>query len=430
MKNVKLSLIALAVAAGSAQIAVAAQADSKGFVEDSSLTLTNRNYYFNHDKQNGRVDAREWAHAMLLDYKSGFTQGTVGFGVDAFAYGVLKLDEQGGSTGNLYIKNDGDRESFGQIGGAAKVRVSNTVARFGNLQPNAPVFAAGGSRIKPQTAQGFELTSKDLGDVALQAGHFTAGTGWRGNDNKDLILASYAGIAADSVDYLGGDYSVNDNLSFSLYGADFEDVWHQYYGNANYTLPLAAGQKLNFDANLYRTVDSGNALAGEIDNTAWSLAAAYSIGAHKFTLAYQAVDGDEAFDYAGFGAEDSVGDSINLANSIQYSDFNGPGEKSVQVRYDVKMAEYGVPGLSFMARYVRGTDIDGSHADATGAYAGLYGSDDRESETNVEAKYVVQSGAAKDLAVRVRQAWHRGDASTGGDQNQLRVMLSYPISIL
>ena len=430
MKTIKLSLIAVAVSLSTAQLALASeQSDAKGFVEDSHLTLTNRNYYFNHDKKDGAVDGRDWAHALMLDYTSGFTQGTVGFGVDAFAYGVLKLDAHGRGAGNVAIDNQGDRDSFSHIGGAVKARISDTTLKYGILQPVAPVFAAGGSRILPQTAQGFQLLSNEISGLAVQGGHFTAGTGWRGNSNSDLILASYAGVAVDSADYLGGDYTVNDNLTLSLYGAKFEDVWRQYYGNATYNLPLDAKQALNFNFSLYRTDDTGSAKAGNISNTTWSLAAAYTLGAHKFTLGYQQVDGDEPFDYVGFGSENSVGDSIYLANSVQYSDFNGPGEKSVQLRYDLNMSSFGVPGLSFMARYIHGSDVDGTHADPSGAYAGLYGKDDSESETNVEAKYVVQSGPAKDLAIRVRQAWHRGDASLGGDQNQFRVMLKYPLNI-
>ncbi|XAF18875.1 OprD family outer membrane porin, partial [Pseudomonas aeruginosa] len=54
------------------------------------------------------------------------------------------------------------------------------------------------------------------------------------------------------------------------------------------------------------------------------------------------------------------GDSIFLANSVQYSDFNGPGEKSWQARYDLNLASYGVPGLTFMVRYINGKDIDGT----------------------------------------------------------------------
>ncbi len=143
--------------------------------------------------------------------------------------------------------------------------------------------------------------------------------------------------------------------------------------------------------------------------------------------------GDEPFDYIGFGENRSGGggDSIFLANSVQYSDFNGPGEKSWQARYDLNMASYGVPGLTFMVRYINGKDIDGTKVDSSSSYAGLYGEDGKHHETNLEAKYVVQAGPAKDLSFRIRQAWHRAKADEGeGDQNEFRLIVDYPLSIL
>jgi hypothetical protein len=129
----------------------------------------------------------------------------------------------------------------------------------------------------------------------------------------------------------------------------------------NLTTPFGGDTSLNTDFNIYRTTDTGDKLAGDISNTAFSLATALSfLKAHTFTLAFQKVNGDTPFDYVGVGKNNRGGDSIFLANSIQYSDFNGPGEKSLQARYDLKMAEYGVPGLSFMVRYVKGWDIDGT----------------------------------------------------------------------
>lgn len=43
---------------------------------------------------------------------------------------------------------------------------------------------------------------------------------------------------------------------------------------------------------------------------------------------------DQPFGYVGFGKNGpgDGGDSIFLANSIQWSDFNGPGEKSLQAQ--------------------------------------------------------------------------------------------------
>lgn len=231
-------------------------------------------------------------------------------------------------------------------------------------------------------------------------------------------------------DFIGGKYAFTDNFSTSLYGAELEDIWKQYYVNLNYTLPIADSQSLGFDFNYYKTKDEGKSLAGDIDNNTYSLAAAYTISAHTFTLAFQKVNGDTPFDYIGIGDNNKGGDSIFLANSVQYSDFNGPGEKSWQARYDLNMAEYGVPGLTFMARYLNGKDIDGTKAVGTD-YEGLYGEDGKHHETNVEAKYVLQDGPAKDLSFRIRQSWHRANADQGeGDIDEFRLIVDYPLSVL
>lgn len=251
--------------------------------------------------------------------------------------------------------------------------------------------------------------------------------------SRGELYATYAGQTAKSADFAGGRYAITDNLSASLYGAELKDIYRQYYLNTNYTIPLASDQSLGFDFNIYRTTDEGKSKAGDISNTTWSLAGAYTLDAHTFTLAYQQVHGDEPFDYIGFGGNGSGagGDSIFLANSVQYSDFNGPGEKSWQARYDLNLASYGVPGLTFMLRYINGKDIDGTKVDSSSSYAGLYGEDGKHHETNLEAKYVVQSGPAKDLSFRIRQAWHRANADQGeGDQNEFRLIVDYPLSIL
>ena len=158
-------------------------------------------------------------------------------------------------------------------------------------------------------------------------------------------------------------------------------------------MPLSNGQSVTLDGNLYRTLDTGSANAGTINTTAYSLAAAYSfLQVHTLTLSFQKIDGNEPFDYIGAGDNGAAaaGDSILLANSVQWSDFNGPGEASWALRYNLNMATYGVPGLSFMSRYINGSDIDGSHTPANSAYLGAYGNGAKEHETDVEVTYVVQ----------------------------------------
>lgn len=88
------SSLALAVALG----VLAQQAGAAGFVEDSKLSLSSRTMYFNNDNRDGGADNRESGQGFKLDYISGFTEGTVGFGVDAQALWGIHLDGAVAST--------------------------------------------------------------------------------------------------------------------------------------------------------------------------------------------------------------------------------------------------------------------------------------------------------------------------------------------
>ena len=220
-------------------------------------------------------------------------------------------------------------------------------------------------------------------------------------------------LGLTQADIAGVSYAFNDNLSAGLYGSNIEDQFQKRYLNVNYTLPLGE-QSLVLDLNAYRTRDAGRALSGAIDNNIWSLMAAYTIDAHTLSVGYQRSTGDTGYVYGADG-----GGTVYLGNSVQYSDFIGEDERSWQVRYDIDMAGFGVPGLTLMSRYVSGYGIDvGAVRDA------------KEHELDFEAKYVIQSGAAKDLSLRVRNAVYRADSVYSGDINEVRFIAEDPLSVL
>ncbi|WP_122660040.1 OprD family outer membrane porin, partial [Pseudomonas viridiflava] len=98
-------------------------------------------------------------------FSSGYTQGTVGVGVEAFGYFGLKLwgpDTYSGSTNLVTDRNGGNEGTLGKLGGAVKFRVSKTELKIGDMQPTSPVFAVGGSRLVPQTASGISLQSSEI----------------------------------------------------------------------------------------------------------------------------------------------------------------------------------------------------------------------------------------------------------------------------
>lgn len=422
MQVMKWSVMALAVAAGTTQLAMAsAQSESKGFVEDSSLNVLNRNLYFNRDfrdaPQGSQSKREEWGHGLIGTFESGFTQGTVGFGVDAFGMVGLKLDSGRGRVGTGALQGGTYEESkanddYSKAGGAVKLRVSNTVLKYGEQFVALPVLATDDSRLLPETAEGFLLTSSEIEGLELNAGRFTAGKGQADVQHDSLGITK--------IDLIGGTYKITDDLGASAYYAKTQDAFRKYYGNLNYNLPITDEQAVALDFNVYDTKSRGNGTfawdGDKIDNTIWSLSAAYSLGAHTFTLAHQRNHGDGAYLYGDAGQD--FGGTIFLANSVQRSDFNEEGEKSWQARYDLNMAQFGVPGLSFMTRYVKGYDAK------TDGNAG----ESKEWERNVEARYVFQDGPAKDLSLRVRQATYR--ANYRNDIDEVRVIVQYPLSIL
>jgi len=434
MQVMKWSVIALAVAAGTSQMAFASsQSESKGIVEDTSFNIFNRVLYHNRDFRNGGgniADAtkssgfkngyrEETGLGIRLLLESGFTQGTVGVGFDAHSLSSIKLDSGRGRHGSGQFgttdEGRGD-DTQTEIGGAVKFRISDTVLKHGNMFTGSPVFSTDDSRILPEVATGTLLTSNEIAGLELTAGRFTALSSQTGSSRDDINGKGSAGLTSANI--VGASYSFTDNFSGAIHASDVEDYWKKKYVNLNYNLPLAEDQALNFDFNGYRTTNDGRKLGGESDNDIWSLAAAYSIGAHKFTLAHQRSSGDAGYNYGVDG-----GGTIWLSNSVQFSDFNAEDEKSWQARYDINMASYGVPGLSFMTRYVTGTDITLRNGNGV-----ITDTNAKEHELDIEAKYVIQEGAAKDLSFRVRNAVHR--ANSGGDVNDFRLIVEYPLSVL
>lgn len=412
---------------------------ANGFIEDSHLVIGSRSTVLNSQMKgdghqrfaHDRRDPRDVSLGMRANFASGFTQGPLGFGLDAYGFAGFKLDGGDGHAGygNIQMNHEGEAQrSFGRAGVLIKARHGQTELRYGQMQVTNPVFATSDTRLFPSTATGWLLANRDIEGLLVETGRFTAGTEPSSTSNKGELWANYAFVPTDSVGFAGGRYERRD-WSVSLYGAQFEDLWRQAYLGGSYLWEREDRSRIALDLNLYHTRDEGRANAGDIRTTAYSAQLAYSLGRHRLMVAYQRIIGGTPFDYIGFGNNGSgaFGNSIYLSNPIMASDFNGPNEKSWQLRYDLDMAPSGFPGLSFMGRYVFGYDIQRSDNSHYGAWDGA--DDAQHQELDLEARYVVQSGSAKDLRIRLREGLH--DARRGqpdGDVNMHMLILEWPLN--
>ncbi|MFK3797305.1 MULTISPECIES: OprD family porin [unclassified Pseudomonas] len=418
----RIGLLALGIFAASHAMADG-QADSNGFVEDSSLKVNLRNAYISRDYKGGPEDRAEWGQAFMANYSSGFTQGTVGVGVDAFGLYAVRLDGgkgKSGAGGIDFFKQDSSghaADDLQRFGGAVKFRISKTELKYGDMMPELPVLSYDNSRLLPESYTGTMITSKEIKDLTLVAGRFTAQTrkSAEGRDSGDL----------KSINVYGASYKFTDAFSAAFYGSDDEDTLKKQYVNLNYVFALPQDQSLTFDFNGYKTkLDKDIAADDARDNKIWSLAATWATGIHSFTIAHQRSTGETGYNYGGVrsnGGFSDGGNTIYLSNSY-WSDFNGKDERSWQLGYGVNLSTVVTPGLSYKVAYVRGDNIDD----------GTNRGDGDERELFSQLTYVVQSGPAKDLSLRLRNSWLRvsdnaSNYNVGG--NETRIFIDYPINV-
>lgn len=408
---------AIASALALAGIAPVSQA---AFFEDSSATFETRNMYFNRDFRDGTSSQQskrdEWAQGFMLNFESGYTEGTVGFGLDALGMVGVKLDSSEDRTGSglLPTHDDGKAaDEYSKLGLTGKVKISKTELKVGSLIPELPTLQPNDGRILPQTFQGGLLTSNDISNLTVTAGRLEKAKDRNDTNWEDIALNNKNGrfggtFAADNYDLAGLDYKFTDRITGSYHVAQLDDIYRQHFVGMVATQPWGPGT-FGADLRLAISDDQGQARAGKIDNTTANGMLSYALDGHKLSGAYQHVSGDSAFPYVD-------GADPYLVNFVQINDFAGADEHSWQLRYDYNFASLGIPGLTFMTRYLSGDNV--SRAD---------GSEGKEWERNTEFKYVVQTGPLKNVAVRLRNATFRSNFAR--DADEVRLLVSYSVAL-
>lgn len=390
---------------------------AEGFLAGSKASLEMRNIYYNRDyrEDTGQSKREEWAQGFLLNLQSGFTQGPIGFGLDAQGLLGVKLDSSPDRTrtGLLPRHDDGRAaDEYGKLGLTAKARVSQSELRLGTLMPTLPSLKPNNSRILPQTFEGGMLEIGEVDDLDISLGRLTKTKLRDSSDAEDIVLNSkngrFVGVAADHFQWAGVDYQFTPGLAGSYHLAQLDDIYRQQVMSLSHRQVLGAGN-LRAELRVALSDDQGAARAGSIDNQAWQGMLGYSQAGHKLALSLQKMRGDNAFPYIN-------GSNPNLVNFVQVNDFAEAGQRSWQMRYDYDFASLDIPGLTFMTRYTSGEDAK---------LAG--GGHGKDWERNIELQYIVQSGALKNVGLRWRNATYRSSYARDLDENRLIVSYTLPI---
>ena len=389
-----------------------------GFVDDASVNLNLRNFSINRNFTNpGNAQglAQEWTQNFILDAKSGFTQGTVGFGVDALGLYSIKLDGGKGSGGTqlLPVGSDGrPADDFGRLAVAGKMKIGKTVLKVGEWMPVLPILRSDDGRSLPQTFEGAQVTSQDFDGLTLYGGQFRKNSPRNDSSMDDMFMQGKATVTSDRFNFVGGEYTFNEKRTMvGLWNAELKDIYQQQYLQVTHNQPLG-DWTLGANLGYFRGTEEGSAKAGNLDNRTVSALLSARYGGNTFYVGLQKVSGDDGW----MRINGTSGGT--LANDTYNSSYDSAREKSWQLRHDYNFAALGVPGLTLMNRYLSGSNVH------TGTIT-----DGKEWGRETELAYTLQSGTFKDLNLRIRNSTIRRDYSTSEfDEN--RLIVSYPLNIL
>ncbi|CAG8870029.1 Porin D [Pseudomonas fluorescens] len=439
------SSLALAVALG----VLSQQAAAAGFIEDSKLSVSSRTMYFDNDNRDGGSDNRESGQGFKLDYLSGFTQGTVGFGVDVQALWGIHLDGGRGHhpDNSSFFPSDSDGSAvhdWSRIGGNAKARFSKTEAHFGSaLAPALPILVSNDGRLLPQTFEGGTITSKEIDGLTINAGQLTHAMG-RASSNRTGLSVAGATEDSNKFRYGGADWKVTKDLTLQYYYSNLEDFYKQHFLGLVHVYPISEDQSFktdlryfdsssdgkNGDAGYRFNNNSGYAKnAGEVDNKTWSAMFTYTLGGHALMLGHQQISDDGGFVWLNQGnvvdgngnPEGNAGASFYLFTDSMINQFAKAGANTTFGQYSYDFARLGVPGLKASVSYLRGDDV--RNTNGNGTYS--------EWERDARIDYVIQQGTFKGLGTSLRHGVYRGSGGNSlADQDQTRLIFNYTYNFL
>lgn len=399
---------------------ISAQAD---FIDDRQVSLGLRNFYIDRDfKQHDAPKSRVGSWTQGFDFRaiSGYTEGTVQFGLDVSAQYAYRLDGGGGRGPDTIIPYDDSKgeqvRDYGRAALTAKMRYSKTELKIGEHRPTLPVAFYDDSRQLITTYHGFMLESREVDKLTLTAGRFTEISSRESSNREKMYLFNGPDIQrrSDGLNFAGATYAFTPALSATYFYGQLKDIYQQQYLGATHNADLGNGFGLKTDLRYFDNREDGKALYGDIDNRSYGAMTTLRKGAHAIGVGYQRMLGDSTFPTLnGYAPQPYLVNWSTVA-------FVKPNESSWQLRYDLDFASYGVPGLKLMTRYMRGTGIDRGNNDLD---------QNVESERNIFLSYVVQSGPLKGVGfewrnIDVKTRYGNGAAS-GADYKENRLITSY-----
>ncbi|MDK2778021.1 MAG: OprD family porin [Pseudomonadota bacterium] len=386
-----------------------------GFTEDDKLKIGLRNFYIEQKNIGSTADTYSWSQGAEVQYISGYTDGDVKFGLDAWVDGAVNLDSEG-NTGSLPLDSDGEEvDNYGRFGGTLKAKYSKTELKIGDHRPHLPIAWDDTSRQLNTIYEGAVLESSEIENLKITAGRFWKAVTRDSSDREKFYMYVTDGSErSEGIDFIGLSYQVTKSLKADYYYGKMNDFYQQQYFGVTHMAGLTDTIKLKSELRYFTNSEDGkgyaasNALYGDMDVDALGIKFSFLSGNHMLALSYQDLEGDSLFP--------TPNGYIPQPYTVHWSQtaFIFPGERSYGIQYAYNFKDY-VPGLKLMARYITADQIH---------MAG--GTDETQSEQDVYISYEVQNETFKGLKFDLRDMVnHQSYGNRGWEQ--IRFITTYNV---
>lgn len=403
---------------------LAVSAAQAAFFEDGKASIDSRTFYFQNDLRDGSGQNRveETAQGFTFRFQSGFTEGDLGFGLDAALMTGIKLDSSPDRSGSGLLPRDAEsvpggpsyarkaQDEYSKLALTAKLRIlKDTEVQFGTLTPDLGVLQPSATRLFKQDFRGAQVTNVSFDRLTLRAGRLDRVRQRDSTDYEGVGIAYASGQYPRTDDsdfnFVAADYALNKGVTLSYHLGELKDVYRQHYVGVKTKLEAGPGRFVS-DVRLFASNDSGAGDAGRIDNRVYGGLFGYQWQGHTLQAGYQKIEGSGAFPFVN-------GTATYLLTELMITNFTKENQGSWLGRYDYDFAALGVPGLTFTLRYVKSDDA---------RVVGFAG-EGREREMDFDLGYVVQSGSLSGVGVRWRHGVLRSNYQRDAEQD--RVILDY-----
>ncbi len=295
--------------------------------------------------------------------------------------------------------------NFLKYGATFKARYDQTELKIGELWLDLPITSVDASRQLLSSYWGGQLKSKINDQFKIELGRVEqVSPRYQEGFHRFSYTTNGKKYESDGLNYIDLKYDLTPNLKAEYYFGNLEDLYDKHYLGLEYLWKndvLKSQTRFKY----FRSEDSGDALAGNIDNHNIGLLEKVFVGNHTAALGYQQIFGDTAYPLPdGFLPE------------LYFINWNATGffkkdEKSIHALYGYDLKDY-VKGLNVMAKYAYGYDFKDAQ-----------GRDNKESELNVILSYEFQEPVLKGLAFQWMYIDYNVDYGNSFQEN--RILTTY-----